>query len=346
MPILDKTDKEMTDRYERFVAASPHRALTQDLGWAHVKDDWGNAQVYVERDGEIAAAMSLLIKKVPGGFSLLYAPRGPVCDVTDKALLAELIAEADKVAKQHKAFALKFDPEVRFSDELEQQLTGMGFKVRNREAEKEALIQPRLNMILYFDDCDEESIMMKFSKKCRNIIRGAVKKGVTVSWGDDDRYLEDFYRIYRTMAERNEITTRSIGYFKKMREAFGKNLRIYIAEHEGDQLAAGLTINYGGKMYYLYAGSTNEKRNLNPNHLMNYEMIKWGISEGAEQYDFGGVFELSPKDGLYLFKKSFCDKDGHTEYIGEADKVYKPFLYSMFVHVVPKLQKLKKKMRS
>ncbi|MFZ3577043.1 GNAT family N-acetyltransferase [Virgibacillus sp. DJP39] len=50
-------------------------------------------------------------------------------------------------------------------------------------------------------------------------------------------------------------------------------------------------------MYYLYAVSTNVKRNFNPNHLMNYEMIKWGIETGATQYDFGGFFEKS--DGLY-----------------------------------------------
>lgn len=345
MPILDRNNKEMTARYEEFVKNSPYRAITQDLQWSKVKNDWGNEQVYVEQDGEIVAAMSILVKRVPGGFSLLYAPRGPVCDVTDRELLFRLVKEVEPLAKKYKAFALKFDPEVRYSSSLEQQFTSMGFKVHNRDEEKEALIQPRLNMILYFEDHDEESIMMKFSKKCRNIIRGAIKKGVTVSYDDSDKYLEDFYSIYKTMAERNEITTRSIDYFKRMREAFGKDFRIYIAEHEGDQLAAGLTINYSGKLYYLYAGSTNEKRNLNPNHLMNYEMIKWGISEGAEQYDFGGVFELSPKDGLYLFKKSFCDKDGHTEYIGEVDKVYNPLLYTMFVNVVPKLQKLKKKLR-
>ena len=79
---------------------------------------------------------------------------------------------------------------------------------------------------------------------------------------------------------------------------------------------------------------------------MNYEMMKWGLEIGAEQYDLGGVFVLdSEQDGLYNFKNSFCQKDGVTEFIGEIDKVYKPFIYNMFVKVVPKIQKMKKKLQ-
>ena len=74
---------------------------------------------------------------------------------------------------------------------------------------------------------------------------------------------------------------------------------------------------------------------------MNYEMIKWGIEMGATQYDFGGFFEVS--DGLYIFKKSFCDKDGATEYIGEIDKVYKPLMYNILEKVIPMVKRLRKK---
>src|SRR5690606_31512951 len=142
----------------------------------------------------------------------------------------------------------------------------------------------------------------KFSKKGRSTIRGAIKKGVQVRYSRSDEDIELFYETYRTMSERNNITTRSVEYFKKIRDRYEES-RVYIAYHEGDILAGALTINYHGKMYYLYAGSTNVKRNLNPNHIMNYEMIKWGIEIGASQYDFGGFFEEG--DGLYIFKKSF-----------------------------------------
>lgn len=345
MPILDKNNREDVKRYKEFVRNAPTRSITQDPNWAIVKDDWGNEQVYVERNGEIVAAMSLLIKRLPGGYSLLYAPRGPICDLHDEQLVAELIKEADAVAKKYKAFALKMDPEQLFSEELDKKYRNAGYVVRNVGAGKEELIQPRYNMIVKLTGEDPESLMLKFRGRTRSKIRSAARKGVEVSYSRSDEYLKKFFEIYEEMAVRNQISTRSYDYFVKMRDAFD-DLRIYLTKHEDDYLAGAITINYNGKLYYLYAGSNNIKRNLNPSYLMNYEMMKWGLEIGAEQYDLGGVFVLdSEQDGLYNFKNSFCQKDGVTEFIGEIDKVYKPFLYNLFVKVVPKIQKLKKKLQ-
>ena len=347
MPILDKNNLAEVERYNAFVRSSPYRSLTQDLNWSYVKDDWGNEQVYVEENGEITAAMSLLIKKVPGGYSLLYAPRGPVCDIHDEYKVSALIREAEPLAKKHKAFALKLDPEVEYDETLDQLYRDAGYSVHNTDAGKDDLIQPRMTMIVSLDGKDEDALMASFRKKTRNLIRGAAKKGVESSWDTTDDYLTTFYEIYKTMAERNHITTRSYEYFVKLRDSFD-GLRVYIMTHEGDKLAAAVTINYAGKMYYLYAGSTNEKRNLNPNHLMNFEMMKWGLEENAISYDLGGIFSTnSEEDGLYAFKKSFFNDDAEsvTTYIGEIDHVYKPFMYNMFVKFVPKLQQLKKKIK-
>lgn len=340
MPILDKNNPRDVEKYINFVRGSRHKSITQDLNWSKVKWDWGNEQVYVEKNGEIVAAMSLLVKQVPLAGALLYAPRGPVCEVNDIALVKELINEAEPLTKKYKAFALKMDPEVLYSEELQREYQENGFTVRNIGVKKDALIQPRYNMILKFDDHDKESIMSKFSGKTRNRVRAAAKKGVYTIHGSSDDLLEKFYKIYLEMTHRNKLTARSYEYFLKMRESF-EGLRIYIARHEEDDLSAGLTINYYGKMYYLYAGSTDIKRNLGPNQLMNYDMISWGIDEGAVQYDFGGVLALDKSDGLYEFKIGFCDKDGVSEYIGEIDKVYNPFVYYIFNNVLPKLQRLR-----
>lgn len=340
MPVLDKNNAAEVKRYQEFIRTSDHRSLTQDLKWSEVKWDWGNAQVYLEKDGQIKAAMSLLIKKVPFLGSLLYAPRGPVCDIEDLDLVKELIEEALPLVKEHKAFALKMDPEVPYSEELEKKYLGAGFKTRNKGVIKDALIQPRYNMIVKFDDHNQETILSKFTGKTRNRIRGAVKKGVYTDYGRSDDYLEKFYEIYLEMTRRNKLTARSYDYFMQMRDSFD-GLRIYLAHHEEDTLSAGLTINYYGKLYYLYAGSTDVKRNMGPNQLMNYDMISWGIEEGGIQYDMGGVLALDKSDGLYEFKAGFCDKDGATEYIGELDKVFGPFAYSAFINFLPKVQRLR-----
>jgi len=340
LPILDKKNPIEVERYLDFIRSSKHRTLTQDLNWSDVKWDWENEQVYTEKDGEITGAVSLLIKRVPIAGALLYAPRGPICDFNDIDSVNNLIKEAAPLIKKYKAFALKMDPELDYSEELEEKYKKAGFIVRNKGVEKDALIQPRYNMILKLDDHDEESIMSKFTGKTRNRIRSAAKKGVYTIQGRSDEFLEKFYNIYVEMTHRNKLTARSFEYFVKMRDSF-EGLRVYIAKHEEDEISAGITINYYGKLYYLYAGSTDIKRNLGSNQLMNYHMISWGIQENAEQYDFGGVLALDKSDGLYEFKIGFCDKDGATEYIGEIDKVYRPFFYFAFNNILPKLQRLR-----
>ena len=60
---------------------------------------------------------------------------------------------------------LKFDPEVSYSDELYKLYKSNGFSLISKDDDQDKLIQPRLNMILYLEDNDEESIMMKFSQK-------------------------------------------------------------------------------------------------------------------------------------------------------------------------------------
>ena len=340
MPILDTRDGDAVAKYDEFMRTSPWRTVTQDRAWAQVKWDWGHEAVYVEREGRIVAAMSLLVKGLPFGNALLYAPRGPVCDPGDGEMLRALVEEAAPVARKYGAFALKMDPEVPWGEALEKSLLEAGFQVRNRGVQKDALIQPRYNMILKLSGYDEETIMERFSGKTRNRIRGGLKKGLEAEWGRSDDHLRRFYEIYLYMTRRNRLTPRSWEYFIKMRDAFPQ-LRVYISRHEGEDLSAGITINYFGKLYYLYAGSNDQKRNLGPNQFLNYEMIRWGLSEGAEQYDFGGVLAPDKSDGLYEFKIGFCDKDGMTEYIGEIDKVYKPLVYYAFTHLLPRLQRLR-----
>lgn len=345
MPVLDKANISEVKRYDEFTRKSPYGKTTQDRSWAEVKKEWLNEQVYVERNGEIVAAMSLLIRKFFNTYSLIYAPRGPVCDIYDKELVEELMREVDKLAKEYRAFAVRFDPEVIYDKELAEEYEKLGYRVKNYGFEPSELIQPRYNMILDIEGLDEEEVMAKFSRKTRYNVRLAGRRGVEISHHTSDEALEIFYDIYKVTTARNEIGQRNLQYFKDMRDAYGDKLRIYLGKHEDDYISGAITINYGKKVWYVYGASTNNKRNHMPNYLMQMEMIKWGLETGASEYDFGGVLELDNSDGLYRFKEGFCREDGVTEFIGEFDKVYKPFIYKGFTKVIPYIQQLVKKIR-
>lgn len=346
MPILDRNNAEEMKRYKDFIEHHLNRSLLQDPAWTEVKDDWGSEFVYLEdEDGKIIAGMTILIRTIKGGFSLLYASRGPVSDFEDIEVTKRLIAECEPIAKKYKAFALRMDPEVPYTKDLSDRYQQAGFSVRNEGYDFDDLIQPRMNIILYLDGYDEESIMSRFKGTTRTAIRKAEREGVYTTWARSDEYIDKFFEIHTFMAQRNEITHRSIQYFYGLRDALSDRLRVYLVHHEDDILAASITINYFGKMYYLYAGSNDTKRSLMPNQKMIYDTLKWGFEEGATQFDFGGVKALDNSDGLYQFKKHFAYKDEPAVYIGEVDHVYKPFLYTLFTKGVPMLRKWRKTFR-
>lgn len=119
-------------------------------------------------------------------------------------------------------------------------------------------------------------------------------------------------------------------------------------------LSGALLTFCGEKSYYLYGASSNDYRDLSPNYLMQWTMMKESISRGCTSYDFGGVTGFTPEDkvydhdaGLYEFKKRFGTY--MLETIGEFDIVIDSFLYSLFNRALAMrkslLQAKKKRMR-
>lgn len=345
MPILNREDTEKVRQYQEFVRSSPYANATQDPAWAAVKEGWEQEQVYLEEDGRIVAALSLIIRQVIGKASMIYAPRGPICDLYDTGLVCRLLEEAKPLAQRYNAFMIRMDPELGRDPQLEAQYRALGFRVRNQGCDKYDLIQPRYNMILRLDGRSFEELMPRFSEKTRYNIRLSHRKGVTVRWSRSQQDLKTFYELYRITAQRDKIGYRPYEYFVRMLEAYDSPelLRVYLAEHEGQALSGAICIHYGSKTWYIYGASSNEKRNLMPNYAMQAEMIRWGVENGSQIYDFGGVFVLDKTNGLFKFKEGFCRQEGATEFIGEFDWVFHRFYYLGFTKVVPQVQRLRAK---
>lgn len=346
MPILNKENLEEVRKYKEFVDNYSGASLMQSMSWANVKEGWDSEYVYIEEDGKIVMAMSLVIRKIIGKKSMIYAPRGPVGDVYDIDKVKKLNEEIDTLAKRYNAFVFRFDPERYYEENLEKIYSEAGYVVRNKKFGKNELIQPRYNMILNLEGKTEEEVFKGYSEKTRYNIRVATRKGVTVRYSREIADLKTFYNLYEITGIRDKIASRPYSYFERMLKAFDEStLRIYIAEYEGEALSAAIAINYGKKTFYLYGASSNEKRNLMPNYLMQQEMIKWAIETKCNLYDFGGVFILDKSNGLFKFKEGFCRQEGVTEFIGEIDKVYNKVWYFAFTRLVPKCQKIMKSIK-
>lgn len=332
--------------YNEFLEKHEKGHYAQSLEWAKVKSDWKN-EIIVVRDekGQIKASLSILIRKLPYiNYSIMYAPRGPVCDLDDEKSFKELIEKTDKLAKKYKAFMLKMDPDILASNnEFKNMAKKYGFKVEEKIKDVNTLLQPRYVFRLDLKDKTEDEIFSAFHSKTRYNIRLATRKGVTIREGKRED-LQQFQDILETTGTRDGFFIRKKEYFEHLYDSFDKeHLKLVFADYQGKPIACVLNIFYGNKEWYLYGGSLNEHRNVMSTYLLQWEMIKQAIERKMDCYDFRGVCatdETHYNEGLYRFKKGF-----NADFIEFMDmhKVYNKFIYFLFEKCAYKLRDLKLK---
>lgn len=327
--VTEKTANE----FEKFMTTHPNGNFLQASVWADVKKDWTSRRIISRDDeGNVRAAMLLLIRKVPYmPYNYLYAPRGPVCDPDEKEGMKDLIDAVRVVAKETHGYIFKADPSFEHDDErFKESAKYCGLEILPAGKNFDG-VQPNFVFRLNIEGKTEEELFNNFHSKTRYNIRLASRKGVTVRLGDRSD-LPKFHEIMKVTGERDHFGIRPLWYFEHMWDVMHEeNLRLYIAEIDGEMVSATIAIYYGDKVWYLYGASDNEHRNCMPNYLLQWEMIKWAVELKCRIYDFRGVSgDLSPENplyGLYRFKKGFSGE--LIEFIGETQIVFKPFAKKM-----------------
>ncbi len=340
-------EESIEKEYTEFLKQHNKGHYAQSIEWAKIKDEWKNEIIILRnKEGKIKATLSLLIRKLPYiNSTLMYAPRGPVCDIDDEKSFKELMDEVDKLAKKYKAFMVKMDPDILADNEKFKFIANKyGFIVEGKIKDVNTLLQPRFVFRLDLRNKTEEEIFASFHSKTRYNIRLAGKKGVTLREGTRED-LPKFQEILEITGNRDGFYIRKKEYFEKIYDSFeSDNIKLVFAEYEGKPIACVLNIFYGKKEWYLYGGSLNEHRNLMPTYLLQWEMIKQAIKRGCDFYDFRGVCATDRthyNEGLYRFKKGF-----NAEFVEFIDmhKIYNKFIYFLFEKCAYKLRDFKLKL--
>ena len=328
--LADERKKE----YKKFLEKHERCNFQQSLEWQRVKSNWKNEVLLSEdENGNIVGAISVLIRKIPVFGNMMYIPRGPICDIHDKKVLKDLSDGLKELAETYKAFTLKMEPDVKSGDlKFRHIMEELGFKIKDDAKEFSEGIQPRYVFRLDIKGKTEDEVFSSFQSKTRYNIRLASKKGVVVREGTRED-LKDFYRIMEITGKRDDFMIRPLSYFERMYDELGKeHMKLMMAYYEDKPISGIIDIIYGNKVWYLYGASSNEHRNLMPNYLLQWKMIKYAISQKKDLYDFRGVVgivdESHPQYGLYRFKKGFNAE--FTEFIGEVYINFKPITLKMY----------------
>ena len=331
MKILEQKDEK---RYKEFLEKHERGNFQQSLEWGKVKTSW-KKEVLISEDskGKIVGSVCVWIRKIPIFGNIMYSARGPVCNIHDEKVLKDLTDGLNEIAKKYKAFALRTEPDIEKTDKEYRNIAlDLGYKIKDNSKDFKDEIQPRFVFRLNLKGKDEEQIFKEFHQKTRYNIRLATKKGVIIKEGKRED-LKDFHKIMIETGQRDNFGIRSLEYFEKMYDEMApKHMKLLMAYYEEKPIAGIIPIMYGNKVWYLYGASSNSYRNLMPNYLLQWTMIREAIELGADMYDFRGVSgvvdENHPQYGLYRFKKGF--NATFTEFIGEVYIPFKPLKYKLY----------------
>ena len=338
--IIDIKEKP---RYNDFVKLHPKGHFLQTWEWGEVKRGmgWQPLPLVLEQDGEIRGALLILKRRLPlPGIKrcIFYAPRGPVVDIASRELCQALFTGAERAARDHGAIFLKIDPDVPTdNNDFKDILRQCRFQRNDTRLDFEG-VQPAFVFQLDITPSANQ-LLANMHSKTRYNIKLASKKGVIIRPAEGKQDLPSFYAILQETAARDQFLIRGYEYFELIWDQMVENglAQIFLAEFEGRVVSATLALILGKKVWYLYGASSNDYRNVMPNYLIQWEMIRWAQEQGCTVYDFRGVSgdidENNPLYGLYRFKKGF--NGDLIEFIGDWDRVYSPTLYFAWTRVFP-----------
>lgn len=224
--------------HDDFVKKSDQTNLFQSSSWAKIKDNWGNERLGFYQDGSLVAVASVLIRPLPAGFSMLYIPRGPIMDYSNKDLVEFVLSSLKKFGRTKRALFIKFDPalllkQYKIGQEVEENPTTLsqlailqkaGAEWTGRTQDMAQSIQPRFQANVY----TSKDLLQEFPKHTKRLMKDALNRGVTTHRGG----LEDiqaFADVVALTEDRKGVALRNHDYFQKMMTVYGKDAYLHLA---------------------------------------------------------------------------------------------------------------------
>ena len=175
--------EESKKEYKEFLEKHNRCNFQQSLEWAEVKKPNWKPEVILAEDeeGKIIGSLCVWIRKMPIFGNIMYASRGPVCDIHDIAVMKQLTDGAKELAKKYNAIVLRIEPDILSNDQdFRDIVSNLGYKIKDDAKDFKDEIQPRYVFRLDIKGKTEEEVMAGFKQKWRYNIRLAGKKGVVV----------------------------------------------------------------------------------------------------------------------------------------------------------------------
>jgi lipid II:glycine glycyltransferase (peptidoglycan interpeptide bridge formation enzyme) len=354
-----------------FLRSQPSASFLQTPAWGEVKSEWESESVgWFRRDDaqgpdeRLIGVGLVLYRRLPiVSRSLAYLPEGPVLDWADPAIGDSVAALSGYL--RGRAFGARIgppvavrawsaatvkeaiaDPSVRRLRDVEPDaddkvgghvvdaLRAAGWQPQQSD-EGFAIGQPQYVFQIPLAGRTPDDVLAGMNQLWRRNIKKAAKEGVVVEQ-TAPALLPKFHELYVETARRDGFTPRPLAYFQTMFDALLREdpdrIRLYLAHHDRDLVAATTWVRVGAHVWYSYGASSAAKRDVRGSNAIQWQMITDAMDAGADVYDMRGITDtLDPDDphvGLIQFKVGTGGQA--VEYAGEWDLPLNRLLYKAF----------------
>jgi CelD/BcsL family acetyltransferase involved in cellulose biosynthesis len=148
-------------------------------------------------------------------------------------------------------------------------------------------------------------------------VKKARKEGVSVRVGERLADMEAYHHLHLlTRSRKHGMPTQPLRFFRDLWETFGApdsvageggaaggQVRLLLAEHEGNIIAGMILLVSGATVRYAYGASDERYLRLGPNNALMWEAISWASEQGYTRFDMGRTAHDNP--GLVSYKRNW-----------------------------------------
>jgi lipid II:glycine glycyltransferase (peptidoglycan interpeptide bridge formation enzyme) len=165
-------------------------------------------------------------------------------------------------------------------------------------------------------------ITANFERTLRTNLRRAEKRKLTFEFSNDRTAFEEFSRLFLWTRRRHGVPVQPKSFFRGLYDRILLcNLgTIGLVKDRDTTIAAGVFLDYGGKMMCKYLASDPNALDNRPNEFLLYQAIRMAVETNRSTFDFG--ISRREQVGLRRFKRKFgaIENDVHNDCIAGDTK--------------------------
>ena len=255
-------------KYDEFVKNYPMANFTQEYNWSNIKDNWDSFHCGLYKDKKLVGVCLILVKTIIKNLKIFYIPRGYLIDFTNYEDLEAMTKYVKDLAKKHKAYSIKIDPNFCISDNNIKGLEAShnyskDYEIKDKNLKKLKYIntgihkelgktlQPQFNIFAPICDKDsnilnEEELLKTYKSKLKYYLGNFhTKRGISFEVSNNIEDLDKFVKLLKETELKQNINLRKKEYFVKILNNYKDTAYLFFGNVNMDKYINFLKENNG-----------------------------------------------------------------------------------------------------